>query len=462
MANTISSTLNAGGPVNPDENNSGVNPLDNTTNAPKSADSDFIKSLVSDSGIQDQNLLEVAPEVDNSLIEEVAPPTSFLLVILKGVFGLLVLAGVASVGFFSLQMTDYLQIINQKFEVPNLATELASKNQEIISAQANINFYRYLQAKAYLDQFSYEADSYLQNYEIFSSSTVSQAERDEAKKNMTALRATLQESFLAAQAKIILPLNAELATVEPQNDDLMTPTIDVSQQFVTESVAKLQEKAAEFANSTDTAARLDYKNYSYAANLVSNSTLKQTMTMMDLSKLSDQQLYDAIRLVDILAFNDFSIIQKIKELRIKWSNIINEIDLRTIVADPNYTKENYDGYGGIRYTSYSFDSDSRQVSVVGETRKSDTTTFTTISNLIDALNKSTLFENAEMRSFSKSGSAEEGYTSSLRISFRLKNSAQNEQMQAAMEASGSALPGEEEPGPEEILLSGEDPALLGM
>ena len=101
MANTISSTLNAGGPVNPDENNSGVNPLDNTTNAPKSADSDFIKSLVSDSGIQDQNLLEVAPEVDNSLIEEVAPPTSFLLVILKGVFGLLVLAGVASVGFFS-------------------------------------------------------------------------------------------------------------------------------------------------------------------------------------------------------------------------------------------------------------------------------------------------------------------------------------------------------------------------
>ncbi|MFA7685718.1 MAG: hypothetical protein WCX95_02875, partial [Candidatus Gracilibacteria bacterium] len=344
MANTIS-----------EDNKPEINPLDNTPAIPKSEDSDFIKNLVSDSGIQDGNMLEVAPEVDRSLVEDLAPPTSMLLLLLKGVFGLLVLAGVVSVGFFSLQLTDYLQVVNQRFDVPNLASELSSKNQEIISVQSNINFYRYLQAKAYLDEFSYEADSYLQNYEIYNSSNASQIQKDEAKQAMSNARATLQESFLAAQAKIILPLGATLVTIESSDsEDPLIQGIDPNYQFVSESVRKLQEKAAEFANNPDSAAKLDYKNYLYAANLVNNSTLRQTMTTVDLSKLSDQELYDTIRLVDLLALNDFSIIQKIKELRIKWSEIIHEIDLRTIVADSNYTKENYDGYGGIRYTSYSF------------------------------------------------------------------------------------------------------------
>lgn len=425
-----------------------INPLDKVNTAPKTEDSDFIKNLVSESGIQDQNLLEVAPEVDRSLIEEVSPPKSPLLFVLKGFFGLLVLTGIASVTFFSLHLTDYLQIANQRFDLPNLSAELTAKNQEIVSVQSNINFFRYLQAKAHLDQFSYEADSYLQNYEIYISSTVSQADKDKAKQSMSDIRKTLNESFISTRDKITMPLSASLFTLKSKDDFVVE--VDPSTQFVSESVRKLQEKATEFANNPE--ANLDYKNYLYAANLVNNSMLRQTMTMIELSKLSDQELYDAIRLIDLLALNDFSIIQKIKELRIKWSDIIHEIDLRTIVADPNYTKENYDGYGGIRYTSYAFDSDSRQVSVVGETRKSDTTTFTTISNLIDALNKSSLFENAEMRSFSKSGDSGKGYSSNLRISFNLKNDNQDEKMQVAMGISLDTGTGEEEVLPEDEIM----------
>lgn len=419
-----------------------INPLDVVNSTSKSDDSDFIKNLVSETGINDQNLLDTAPEIDKSLLEETVPPSSVILFLFKSFFWILVLAGIASVVFFSLKLTNHLQVVNQRFDIPNLANDLSSKNQEIISVQSNINFFRYLQAKSHLDQFSYESDSFLQNYEISRSSAASQAERDSAKQAMIDARAAITESFMATRDKITMPLSAPLITIKEEPNEFGI-ILDPSQKFVSETVRKLQEKSAEFANSEDSAAKLEYKNYLYAGNLVNNSMLRQTMTMLDLEKLSDQELYDAIRLIDLLALNDFSIIQKIKELRIKWSDIINEIDVITVIADPNYTKENYDSYGGIRYTSYSFETDSRQISVVGETRKNDTTTFTTISNLIDALNKSKIFENAEMRSFSKSGNFGEGYTSSLRISFRLKNPDENSELQAAMGMSAPSETGEE-------------------
>ncbi|MFA6917717.1 MAG: hypothetical protein WC285_02680 [Candidatus Gracilibacteria bacterium] len=380
----------------------------------KTDDSEFIKNLVS-GGAQEQNILDVAPELDKSLIEDVAPPKSILAAFLKGFSALLFVSGVVIAGFFTLQLTDVFQIVNQRLDIPNLAMDLSLKNQDVIRNQVDVNVYRYLQAKAYLDKFSYDADSYLQNYAIYNNFTVSKDEKDAAKQAMADIRSPLKESFLAAREKLILPLSSKIA------DDGSNPGVNPDQPFIDATVTKLQTKAAELANSTDDAAKLDYKNYLYAAGLVSNEALRQAISKVDFDKLSDEELKDLIKSVDLLAVNDFSIVQKIKDTRIKWSDIIHEIDLRTIIADENYTKDDYESYGGIRYTSYSFDTDSKQISLIGETKKNDTTTFSTISNLIDSLNGSKIFGSAEMRSFSKSGSAEEGYTSSLRISFKLKD-----------------------------------------
>ena len=85
-----------------------------------------------------------------------------------------------------------------------------------------------------------------------------------------------------------------------------------------------------------------------------------------------------------------------------------------------YHSENYfDELGGIQYTSYDFDSSGPSISIVGETKRFDTTNFTMIVNLIDELNNSDLFENAEMHSFSKSGSLESGYTASVKLNLGL-------------------------------------------
>jgi len=418
MDNTISATINIPGSDGPEPKKLNLNPLENIGSSGGTDDSDFIKNLVSESDLPDQEMMEEAPELDKSLMEEVAPPTSAFLVILKVLFTILFIAGIFAVGFFTVQLTNYADIVNQKFEIPNLANELATKNDDIIAAQANINFYRYLQAKAYLDKFSYDADSYLKSYEILNSSISSNTEKAAARQAVADLRVLLKASSSAAREKLSSPLFVNLADDGSSTDD---PAIIASpeQKFVEKTIANLQAKAQEFANNSDPAAVLEYKNYTYAAHLVGNAPLRMFIFSIDFDKLSDQKLYEYIKQIDLLAVNDFSMIQKIKDSRIKWSDIIHEIDARTIIADQNYTKDNYEQSGGIRYTSYSFDTDSRQISIVGETKKRDTTTFSSISNLIDAFNGSKIFKNAEMRSFSKSGKPGEGYTSSLRLSFNL-------------------------------------------
>jgi hypothetical protein len=395
-----------------------LSPLGNLSPSASTDDSDFIKNLVSDGELPEHEMMESAPELNKSLMEEVAPPRSMFLLMLKVLFTLMFIGGVGAVGFFTVQLTDYAQVINQQFSIPNLASDLATKNTDIITNQANINEYRYLQAKAYLDKFSYDSDNYLKNYEILNSSTSSATEKATAKQAMADIRTLLKASLSAAKEMLVAPLEATLADDGVKVDDTAI-IVSPKQKFIDKTMANLQTKAQEFAANTDPAAILDYKNYTYAASLVTNDALRQLIAGVDFEKLSDAELYAFIKQANLLAVNDFSMIQKIKENRIEWSAIIHEIDLRTMIADQNYTKDNYEQYGGIRYTSYSFDTESRQISVVGETKKTDTTTFTSISNLIDALNNSKLFENAEMRSFSKSGKPEEGYISSLRIAFHL-------------------------------------------
>ncbi|OGJ42215.1 hypothetical protein A3I58_01215 [Candidatus Peregrinibacteria bacterium RIFCSPLOWO2_02_FULL_39_10] len=142
---------------------------------------------------------------------------------------------------------------------------------------------------------------------------------------------------------------------------------------------------------------------------------------IDFTALSNQEIYDFIKNVNSVIINDLTIIQKIKEQRIKWSDMIDEIALRTMTIDRHYNQNFYDDLGGIRYTSYNFNSGSKTISISGETKKFDTMNFTMIVDLIDELNKSKFFKDAAVRSLSKAGSVKDGYTSSLQLSLTLED-----------------------------------------
>ncbi|EKE25404.1 MAG: hypothetical protein ACD_5C00176G0002 [uncultured bacterium] len=124
-----------------------------------------------------------------------------------------------------------------------------------------------------------------------------------------------------------------------------------------------------------------------------------------------------------MALDEFSIIQKIKDKRVSWSDVINRIEFETSYVDQYFSEGYFDEVGGIQYTSYDFDASTGKISITGITKRYNTDNFTMISNLIDQLNFSPFFNNVAMKSFTKSGSSDEGYTATLKLDLELQKDA---------------------------------------
>lgn len=392
------------------------NPLDKAPEATNQEGAELVKSIVdTETSEGEKNILEEAPEVDLSLIQDIAPPKSVPLLLLKTFFGILVVAGIASLLFFTSQLSNKLDFAGSTFNIPNISQDLTSSNSEITKLQTSLNFYRYLQLKAYLDEFNYYGDSYAKYYEISSSSTTDNADIREAAKYLTYLNDNLRDSFMNTKEILTKTFTVPLFSEDIQDDTALFKS------FVDELKKELTERANEFANSDDDQAKREFKNYTQTTNLAGNISLQNLIIQTDFDALSESELYNLIGEVNSLVVNDLSIIQSIKENRIKWSDIMNEIYLRTVAIDTYHSGTYFDELGGIRYTSYDLDSDGPSISIVGETKRFDATNFTMIVNLIDELNNSDLFKDAEMRSFSKSGSADTGYTASIKLNLELTN-----------------------------------------
>lgn len=401
-------------PVNKAEETkkSPVNPLDKDINV-KSSEPALIENIVSTETRKEERILEEAPEIDVSLMQEVAPPKSLLLLVLKISFGIFVALFLASFVFFTSQLSTTFDFALSSLEVSNISNDLAASNSEILRLKTDMNLYAYLKIKAYLDEFSFYGDSYIQNYEIANSQTASEREKTDAVTTIKALKDYLKESFSSVKAKFALDFTAPLKSVDSSDEDLKA-------KFEEQLTIALTKKAEDLVNSTDLQAVRDYKNYNQTLNLVGNTALKDLVVATDFDALSDKDLYKLIKKINSLIVNDLSIIQAIKDARIKWSDVINEIKLRTKAVDTYYSDNFYNELGGIRYTSYDFDSVASTITITGETKRFDTANFTMISNLIDELNRSPLFENAGMNSFSKSGTIDAGYLASIRMVLNLQ------------------------------------------
>ncbi len=377
---------------------------------------EIIKNIAANAGSEkDENMLGIAPDFDRSLLEEIEAPKSIFLLLLKILFALLLLGGIVSSIFFTFQLSNKFAFISNKWDVPTVYNDIISSNSELANLQTDLNYYRHLQGKAYLDEFTYYGDMYIQYFDVSESQTVSSYDQEEAKKEMDRLREPMRTAFLATAEKLGQPLEANLVAIGDANE------FQANYKFTEDLRAIINQKIQSIGSNDDPEAKREMKNYQHILKLIGNTKLASVLNATDFDALDDEGIYLLVRNINSMVTNDLSTIQKIKEGRIRWSDIINELELRTQEVDEFYTQSFYDQFGGILYTSYDFDSKSRRVSIVGETKTLDTTTFSLISNLIDKLNSSEMFSNAEMRSFSKSGTLEDGYTSTLKLSVDMKD-----------------------------------------
>ncbi len=358
---------------------------------------------------------------ENILDENLEKPRSAVLVLIKVLFSFLVIAALGSFLFFNSQLTDNLDALGAKFNFPNVSNELAVNNEQILDNQTEINYKRYLKIKGHFDNFSYYGDFYIQNYKVSKSQTASATDRLEAENILEELREKLRTSFLALNEEYKNPFTAPLISKEYEDKYLLKTVFQES------LITLLNEKASAIKNEVDPQARRYYKNYIDIKTLVGNEKLKNLILdpETDFDSIKDEELFDFIQTLNSLIVNDLSTMKGIKKQRIKWSDIIDEIELRTKEIDTHYTKDYYDDLGGIRYTSYDFDKENQNISIVGETKRIDTKNFTLIADLIDKLNASEFFENGEMKSFTKAGDLEEGYTANLKLTLDLQEGFSN-------------------------------------
>jgi len=355
-----------------------------------------------------KTLLEAAPTVDKDLLEEIEPPKSVLLYVLKSVFVLLVAVGIGSFLFFTSQLNNYLDFATNPLNVPSALSDLKSTNENVEEAQTDINLYRYLKGAIYLDNFSYYGDDYLKNYSLYANGSATDEERAAAKIEMDELKLDLNDSFKAVQENLTKEISIPLVDTEvPTNDELTVLFTGL-----------LNDKLM----SVD-ATSPDYKLYKQAQKLVNNPELNSLLKGTDLASLGDADLAAFVGEINDLTLDEFSVIQKIKDKRVSWSDVINRIEFETSYVDQYFSEGYFDEVGGVQYTSYDFDASTGKITITGVTKRYNTDNFTMISNLIDQLKSSPFFNNVAMKSFTKSGSADEGYTATLKLDLELQKDA---------------------------------------
>ncbi len=361
----------------------------------------------------DEKILEAPPEVDESLLEGVEPPKSILLYVMKGLFAFIVVLGIGVILFFMSQMTHRLDFATNSLNIPSILSELDKENVEIKDIQTELNIYRFLQGKFHLNQVSYYGDEYLRNYYIKWNSTIPEEERKAAEAEMTKLREKIIESFNLAAEKLAKKKGIVLIDLSIEDDSQYEAIFEnlLSQ--------KLEEKASGLASEAVSESKL----YSQTKQLVSNTELFTLLQNTNIADLDEHKFKDLIKQINSIVENELGSIQKIKEARINWSDIMNQIELVTSYVDQYFSEGYFEALGGIQYTSYDFDTSTGEITITGVTKRYDTTNFTMITNLIDQLNASSYFTGVEMKSFTKSGSADEGYTSTLSLKVQLQKEA---------------------------------------
>jgi len=346
----------------------------------------------------EEKILGPIPELEKKIVGAF-DPTKRNLKIAKFVFYVIMAIALLSTGFFFAELNPEFDLLSG-VRGSNAAQKLDNTNQNILTVQTSINQKNYLLMAFYLQELSYLSDTYAR-------ARTGSTPQDEL--------VTLQEQIVTAYE------NAQTKYREPiKAGNLEEDEFKIALSNELKKEIKVLEKETLSANILQ-----EIATYSAALQLINNRNLSSFFSKntddikLDLPQ-DDSKLLALTKESLAMLKNDFSNISVLKENRIRWGIIIDEIEKITKSIDTLYNTGFFDELGGIKYSAFDFDADSNQIVLIGHAKRDDGTTFTLIANLIDALEQSLLFSDVDNRAFPKTGTEEQGYTSSFRIELNLE------------------------------------------
>jgi hypothetical protein len=345
----------------------------------------------------EEKVLGPIPEVEKKIVGAF-DPTKRNLKIAKFLFYIIIVISLVSIGFFYVELNPNFDLL-AGVRGANPAQKLENTKQDILTVQTSINQKNYVLMASYLQKLSYLSDTYARARSVATPTDELEQMQEE-----------ILTAYENAQAKFREPIKAGKIKEQKFREELKE---ELRKEI---RVLKNEEPSPSIIQEINT--------YSAALQLLNNKNLsgffsKNTENIrMDLPQDDTQLLELTNESLEILE-NDFTDISEIKNNRIRWAVIVEEIERITKSIDTLYNTGFFEELGGIKYSAFDFDSETNQIILIGQAKRDDGSTFTLIANLIDALEQSELFYDVDNRTFPKSGSEEQGYTSSFRIELNL-------------------------------------------
>ncbi|MBN1494315.1 hypothetical protein JW911_01105 [Candidatus Peregrinibacteria bacterium] len=347
----------------------------------------------------DENILGPLPELEKKIVGAFNPEKRKLNLIRTGFFALVVIS-LLLIGFFYIELTPEFDLLSG-VRGQNTVQRLNNTQKDVIALQTSINQKNYLLLNYYLQEISYLSDTYL-----------TARNKSLPENEIGTLRSNMLLAYENAYIKWKEPTTAGGIPDETFKTEL--------KNSLTGELAKLKKENL----TPDIETQINA--YEATIRLVSNTRLGSffkfnTDEIRAALPMDDSKIVEMANSALGLLQNDFSTISQIKSFRMNWADIINEIEKTTKSVDTLYNTGFFDELGGIRYSAFDLDSQSGKIVLTGNAKRDDGSTFSLIANLMDALEKSLMFSNVENRNFPKSGSDEEGYSSTFRIELSLEN-----------------------------------------
>jgi len=351
------------------------------------------------------------------------------------IFALVFLLGLGSAGYLFSELSPSFTLLGQ-----NTIVRLGLVNDNLRSLQTKINKNRYLMAQISLNSFSYVSEQYLAMAEKLGDPNITQTDKaalaaklSEQETQIPIILGDLRQSLLPDIVYKTEVLEGQTALTDEEVQALYES--DLRAALEAEKATLLAATTNESQENKDSIRLIDN-----ALKLVGNRALIGTIKGLSIDELNKnledfKVSYDPILRKQIQATfkrilastsSEIAVIASLKAARIDWASLITQIAEVTNQKDHNFDiktfrNKNVIATGGINYSSLDFDATSNSISVAGTTYTRDGKNFTTISDLMEALEASPYFKDVAMRSFSKSGDDQKGYSANFSFNLGLEN-----------------------------------------
>ncbi len=402
--------------------------------APKPRESKMVASIVAgkEALAKLKPILGAPPVLEKSLEQEKTTHMKHKLRRAQAFFLLVFAAGWAGALYFYSELSPNFDLLG-----PNTTHKLHDTNTSLKKLQTDLNKYRFLAVQLDLNDFSYQSDRFFANLASANNPALSPEQHDQFLANLEEAKKALPT--LLSDIRNLLNKDLAISTFRTEGETVQSDD-QIRQEFEESVKNALRDDRNKIpAISTETEDLQNGRLLDNTLKLVGNrafvSSVGQillddfTKNLNDYINTPDVKKEKALRdvIAKILATtrSDIATVAELKQRRIDWSTVIQQIESETRNVDKHYGQVLlYQTYGGIVYTGYDFDAATNKIVLSGSTRTMDGSNFTLMSNLVDQLELSTHFEDVQMRSFSKTkggnGGAGEGYSANFKIDLRME------------------------------------------